>query len=469
MKRVASFFLAICMLVASSAVSLAYEEEPAYRESSESENIMLDPDEENSLKPEPFDILQARARGVVSSDHYNDFSLSWVSDGTRDILQAAEKPDLEITYEYNENGYRTSKNVNGIETTFTYGTVRGIPNALISENRNGLVINYTFDIDPVGSTARCVPSGFEIDGTNYQLVFDNTDMVSGISDENGNQIIKYVYTDGIVSSIYELDEDGNWKDVSDDPLSVGSINKIRYLGNYFDDETGWYYSDSYYDTVEERFIDGVQTSSNSIETDIDDLYDQCINDPSFGKGMAAKTGWYESLDTVEIIARLIYGENTYDWSDGVDRYNERKAEGWVLFNRVGNNQIIENSNLRTVCTGSGQFATISGTGSNDARNPVRSKDAWKEAVYIACCLVETSNRSSLNTFIPRPTGISNQLFFYGLSKFIEKYTTTSSGLRINGRDLEDVTIVDVAYNITSGSIIEATASPRTHNIFYNYG
>ena len=92
----------------------------------------------------------------------------------------------------------------------------------------------------------------------------------------------------------------------------------------------------------------------------------------------------------------------------------------------------------------------------------------KKQFIIACCLVETSNRSSLNTFIPRPTGISNQLYLYGLSNFIsEKYTTTSSGLRFHGEDLKDVTIVDIAYNIKSGSVIEGTAKPWTHNIYYN--
>lgn len=466
MKRAASLFLAICMLVVFSSVSLAYERENDYEEANE--NIMITSVDEDSSETEPFDILEARARGVVSSDSYGDFSLAWVSDGSRDILQAASKPDLDIDYEYNENGYRTSKTVNDIVTEFTYGTVRRIPNTLISENRNGLVINYTFDIDPVGSTARCIPSGFEIGGTNYQLIFDNSDIISGISDENGKQIVKYEYTDGLASSIYELDANGDWQEVSNDPQSIGNINRIRYLGDYFDEETGWYYSDSYYDATAGRFIDGVQTSSNSIETDIDDLYDECINDPSFGQGMAAKSGWYSSLDTVEIIARLIYGENTYDKSGGYDRYNERKAEGWVLFNRVGAPGIKGNSSLRNVCTASDQFSTISGTGSYDARNPVTSKDAWREAVYIACCLVETSNRSSLNTFIPRPTGISNQLYFYGLSQFSNEFTTTSSGLRHNGHNLEDVTIVDIAYNITASSIITGTEDKFTHNIFYNW-
>lgn len=466
MKRVASLFLAICMLAVSSAVSLAYEREDGYEEIGE--NIMIVPVDETSSEPEPFDILERRAKGVVSSDSYDNFSLTWTSDGSRDILQEISKPSLDINYEYNESGYRTSKTVNNIVTEFTYGTVRGIANTLISENRNGLVINYTFDIDPVGSTARCIPSGFEIAGTNYRFVFDDSDIISGISDENGTQIIKYEYVDGIVSSICELDENGNWKDASNDPQSIGNINRIRYLGNYFDEETGWYYSDSYYDPSAGRFIDGIQTSPNSIETDIDALYDQCINDPSFGQGMAAISGWYSSLSTVEIVARLVYGENTYDESNGFDRYNERKAEGWVLFNRVGAPGITGNSSLRDVCTASDQFATISGKGSYDARNPVRSKEAWREAVYIACCLVETSNRSSLNTFIPRPTGISEQLFFYGLSQFSNEFTTTSSGLRHNGHDLEDVTIVDIAFNITASSIITGTDNKSTHNIFYNW-
>lgn len=450
--------------------ALADENNSGYENAQE--NIMVDPMEE-LLGPKLHDILQEKTRNVYSANNYDGYSLNWESNGYSDILHTVSKPNLMVTYNYNDDDFRISKTVNGITTSFSYGTVRGVPDTLISENRDGVVINYTFDIDPVGSTARSVPSGFEINGTNYQLIFDSSDIVSGISNENGNQIVQYEYTDGIVSSILELNENGDWMDVSDSSDSIGVINKIRYLGYYFDDETGWYYSDSYYDATGERFIDGdisaSQEGTNSVATDVDDLYDQCINDTSFGRPISSTSStWYSSLETVEIVARLIYGENTFDWSNGYDRENERKAEGWVLFNRVGAPGIRGNSSLRNVCTASDQFSTISGGGSYDAKNPVRSKDAWKEAVYIACCLVTTSDRSTLNSLIPRPTGISDQLFLYALYNFKNEYSTTSSGLRHGGHDLEDVTIVDISWNITNSSIIEGTADPKTHNIFYNW-
>ena len=236
------------------------------------ENIMIDPITEISHEPEPYDILKTRTRDVYSADNYDEAVLTWDTDGKRDILQTVSKPNLTITYTYNESNYRTSKTVNDITTTFTYGTVREIPNTLISENRNGLIINYTFGEDVLGSTARCVPSGFEIGGTNYQLIFDSSDLITGIADENRDQIVKYEYADGLVSNIFELNEEGIWKNVTDDPLSIGSINRIRYLGYYFDEETGWYYGDSYYDPTEERYIDGVsisQTNPISIATDVD--------------------------------------------------------------------------------------------------------------------------------------------------------------------------------------------------------
>lgn len=69
--------------------------------------------------------------------------------------------------------------------------------------------------------------------------------------------------------------------------------------------------------------------------------------------------------------------------------------------------------------------------------------------------------------MPRPTGISELLFFYALDGFENYVEETSAGLEYNGSLIEDVTIVEVSYNITDIDIITHTSAPWTHNIFYN--
>ena len=490
-KKLASLVLALVMCLSLCVPAMALTETPITNENN-TENVMIELTDE---VPAERSYL-TRERGIYSDDSYGGFSLTWMSNGQMDILQSAMNDQVTAEYTYDENDLRVGKIVNGIETTFTYGKVEGTFTRMLSENRNGAVINYYYEVEGRSTSPVIKISSFDTDGIAYYLIYDsNGDHVVGIANASGNEIIQYEYTNGIVTRVLGKAADGQWQDVTADATSIGNINRIRYFGDYFDEETGWYYNEAYFDTVNERFIDGgsgigllelqERTDTNreareaveaptlrvptGVQQEVNNLYNSLLTNANYGKSIGYSSNWFSSLSDVEVIARMIYGENTYDWSANLDRFDERKAIGWVVFNRVGAPGIIGNSSLRNVVTGTNQFQSMTGGSSAtyNARNPEKAKDAWKEATYNACVLVTTSNYAYVNDMMSTPTGITNQLYFLGLDYFKSVASETQSGLSVSGVPVNSVTLVGIAFNITSMSIINGASKSYSLNCFYN--
>lgn len=260
MRRSRIAFLAGSCLLLAAMLPFARQQEPP---SEPADLVSVTP---VTVQP-PWERFREPVGETISADEYNGFSLTWgynwADKGWRDQLLSVSKDGMTAAYTYNEQGYRSTKTVNGKTTTFTYDTVREIPNTLLSEDRDGCVITYTFEKEVVNSSARCIPSGFCVNGAAYELLFEN-EIVTGIADAAGEPIVRYVYEEGTVCSIWEKDEAGNWVDVTENADSIGAINRIRYLGDYFDAETGWYYTDSYFDPANgNRFIDGISHETDA--------------------------------------------------------------------------------------------------------------------------------------------------------------------------------------------------------------
>lgn len=491
-KKVISLFLVVVM-----SLSLVLPVSALEVWNFQEEGEMLDSFEEEFAET-PMAMILSEERGVYSDDYYGGFSLSWVSDGQRDLLQEASNGEIRAVYTYDENSLRTEKMVNGVFTTFTYGKVNGVNGVLVSENRDGTIINYYYEPTDYPVAVVHGPNSFEVDGNSYFLLYDDAgDHVVGIADEEGEQIVQYEYEQGLVSLILEKDKTGTWIDVTRDVTSVGFINRIRYFGQYFDEETGWYYKDALFDSVNGCFVEGKHNNdldkllaeSHTIEGDvnvqsaapstlvtkIDNLYKECINSSSFGINISYSSKWYSDLSAVEITARCIYAENTYDKSnDNYDREKERIAEGWVIQNRRQDTSgEFGNSTLKGVVSYSGAFQSITGgdNSTKNARIPARNKDAWKEAVYIACVLNETENNSYIESLIAKPRGIDTQLFFVGLVYFQNYFREGSNYIQWNFGtgyvDITDITIVGTAYNTSSANVIRNIGNPATHNIFFS--
>lgn len=176
-------------------------------------------------------------------------------------LSSITKGDTTYEYQYDLNGIRSYKTVNGVKTKFD--TLNGKILAQ-SDANNKILFQYNGD----------TPVGFELNETQYFYLTNLSGDVVGITDADGNLIAKYSYDEwGKLLSI-ETAEDGNAEQ-----LAIAETNPLRYRGYYYDNETGMYYLQSrYYNPELCRFIsaDGFEYADTSGELNAN-LYMYCWN------------------------------------------------------------------------------------------------------------------------------------------------------------------------------------------------
>lgn len=147
------------------------------------------------------------------------------------VLSEIAKEDKVIKYFYNSDGYRVSKNIDGVITNYLLEDSK-----IVAEETKGKVIWYSFDTSDI-------PIGFEYNNQKYYYQKNIKNDIISIYDETGNKVVEYIYDDwGKVVNI-----------VGDKEL--GNMNHFRYRSYYFDEESGFYYLESrYYDCETGRFI-----------------------------------------------------------------------------------------------------------------------------------------------------------------------------------------------------------------------
>lgn len=354
------------------------------------------------------------------------------------------------------------------------------------ENRNGVEIYYTYSLaESISNFIQ--PYSFEIDGVKYFYEFDGGITVTGLKNEANELVFRYEYEKGLVSKIFQKNCEGTWEDVTNDKYTAGHINRLRYCGYYFDEETQWYYCGRLYDPTSESFVDyGLVSpiaSAYAVSGDVPAavfnqafiFYENCMSNTSFGRPIESYSStWFSGLSEIEVLARTIYGENTYS-----DRHNDRQAVGWIIVNRY-NNERFEDT-IGGVCTEAAQFESVTGNEARtaNARCPSTTSAAWSEAVSIASNIMACKSYGSnftayLEGLMPRPDGITDQLFFVGLEWFKVASTDGTSGLKYNfgtaaGHvDISKVVVVDVDTNITSKAELNNIASPYKYNVFFYY-
>ena len=178
-------------------------------------------------------------------------------------LSSITKGDTTYEYQYDLNGIRSYKTVNGVTTKFD--TLNGKILAQ-SDKNNKILFQYNGD----------APIGFELNETQYFYLTNLSGDVVGITDADGNLIAKYSYDEwGKLLSI-ETAEDSNAEQ-----LAIAEANPLRYRGYYYDNETGMYYLQSrYYNPELCRFIsaDGFEYVAATNKLSINS-YIYCENSP----------------------------------------------------------------------------------------------------------------------------------------------------------------------------------------------
>jgi hypothetical protein len=446
----------------------------------------------STLNLSPVKVSANEVKKTIRISNQKGYDLSWENAPRGEALVKVSIGKDDIMYTYNDNKNRLSKTSGENTVTYTYDN----DSKLISEARGSLTFLYQYD-----SMNSLI--GFTLNNATYNFIKDDDLNVIAITDADNSEVAKYEYDkNGQVSSILGKDSTGNWIDKRVDNSFIGTLNLIRLHSFYYDSETQWYYNGyQYYDSANNKYVggtdnlDSISTFDNFMKngSTVTPMVDQqlvaaistwrtnLMNDVNFGKAIAYSANWYSTLSDVEILARLLYGENTALSAD-------QNAVAWVIINRKNAN--FGGGTYRGVATQSGQFEPITGasSGTANARVPNTSSSLWSNAVWDACTLLSTSSSTDYAELISKPTGITNQLYFVGLSYFLsigvsQDAVPTGTGLRysFNGGTsyvaINTVVIVfatneSLLYPLSKGAItsdtrLDTTGERATHNIFFN--
>ncbi len=171
------------------------------------------------------------------------------------------KEGTAITYQYDENGLRTEKVVNGTTTRYAYTDDR-----LTHYNRAGQTMYIRYD-------ANGEAIGFRHGGVEYTYMKNLQGDITGIVAANGEVVVKYNY-----------DAYGRCLVVTGTQAdTLGQLNPLRYRGYVYDSETELYYLQSrYYDPEMGRFINADDESVLKLDqghTSEYSLFVYCLNNP----------------------------------------------------------------------------------------------------------------------------------------------------------------------------------------------
>ena len=194
---------------------------------------------------------------IGNPSNYMDYYINYEQRSIKSITSTDNLIDLHFSY--NANGIRTKK----------YDVYRGIEinyildgSKILKESRSdGKVLNYFYDQS--GSIIE-----FKYDNSHYYYVKNLQNDIIGITNSNGNLIVKYVY-----------DAYGNIVSINDTSgINLGRINPFRFKSYYYDEETKLYYLNSrYYDPLIGRFINA--DDIGMLAEDELNLYSYCTNNP----------------------------------------------------------------------------------------------------------------------------------------------------------------------------------------------
>ena len=165
----------------------------------------------------------------------------------------------QITFEYNEDGLRQRKTVNGTDTDYFYnGSV------LIGMQRGSS--KFLFSYDAAGNVV-----SVKYNGNEYYYVRNGQGDIVKLIDSTGTTVVEYIYN--------------TWgkKVTTTGSLagSLGLIQPFRYRGYVYDFETGFYYLESrYYDPTTGRFISADVLLSTGQGVIGNNAYAYCLDNPA---------------------------------------------------------------------------------------------------------------------------------------------------------------------------------------------
>ena len=149
------------------------------------------------------------------------------------ILKKINTSYKAIQMNYDSNGMRTQKSVDGVKTNYYYDS----SNNLFALTQGNDTLFFYYDNSGEVMSVSC-------NGTMYFYIKDLQGDITEIVDKDGKAVAKYAY-----------DAWGNMLTENNGTLTVGKLNPFRYRSYVYDEETGLYYLQSrYYDPLTGRFV-----------------------------------------------------------------------------------------------------------------------------------------------------------------------------------------------------------------------
>ena len=149
------------------------------------------------------------------------------------ILKKINTSDKAIQMNYDSNGMRMQKSVDGVKTNYYYDS----SNNLFALTQGSDTLFFYYDNSGEVMSVSC-------NGTMYYYIKDLQGDITEIVDKDGKAVAEYAY-----------DAWGNMLTEDNGTLTVGKLNPFRYRSYVYDEETGLYYLQSrYYDPLTGRFL-----------------------------------------------------------------------------------------------------------------------------------------------------------------------------------------------------------------------
>ncbi len=204
------------------------------------------------------------------------------------------------TYDYNHEGIRTKKVVNGV--THNYITQSGrIAREVIQESGRSLVLDYIYTAAGAPFALEYYSTEGQVYATYYYITNYQGDVVA-LLDSDYDVVARYTYNAwGELVSV--TNDQGT---LITDPTNIAHLNPLRYRSYYYDTETGFYYLQSrYYDPANHRFINADAAEYSAMSAyDINEtnLFSYCLNNPVNRIDEAGNLSWKSVFKVVAAVA-----------------------------------------------------------------------------------------------------------------------------------------------------------------------
>ena len=212
------------------------------------------------------------------------------------ILKKINTSYKAIQMNYDSNGMRTQKSVDGVKTNYYYDS----SNNLFALTQGSDTLFFYYDNSGEVMSVSC-------NGTMYYYIKDLQDDITEIVDKDGKAVAEYAY-----------DAWGNMLTENNGTLTVGKLNPFRYRSYVYDEETGLYYLQSrYYDPLTGRFVNA-------------DIYCDTETDTPLSTNMFAYCE-NNAINNVDFTGEWFYNLKDY-YNHNIKRWRKNsKAKSYIAF------------------------------------------------------------------------------------------------------------------------------------------